>query len=468
MDAAVRHARECLEAARQLNVPEGFWGQFFHGAGAAANPTTSSGIGAMGGAALGSIFFPGIGTAIGGAVGAMVGNSQSSKQQQSVLERCDASYNQLAPAAVSVFWLAWDQLIDLVEKVGGPSLPGSLSLQTAESRMGELLERVTAGRAGYADVVAFIEEDGPNPGALRAAFYLGLDGDAERPQLLGYADALMRDFPQRVDGFEATADLCLSQDDWSGAIASAERGLKLAPAHGPLIVSCIEAYGALGEMSEAESRASRLGQSADAAQLTTDPWLAYVRGVCRGAYPDRVVAAVRAWLRAYDNPAAVARLMRSCPVISKRFEEIARLMLELTPFACGGVAALRAIVASYLRGDGQATFLDGFPADRWANARTAFARLDPREEPLFFRDWSMWSDGKAGMALTTERICWKCLFASPLSFRFRDVSLEGCKADGQYLEINGERLDLEDAATASAVANVVAEILLFRGGAPAG
>lgn len=457
LDPAVAHIRETARAVTDLRLPEGFWDELVHGAGQAATPTTGTGMGAVGGATLGSLLLPGLGTLLGGALGAVIGGDAANQKTRAVLERYDQAWAQLLPGLQSVWDGAWDAVAEAAHQAGCP-LPGHPHYDDAEEAWGPLRDRLVAGAAGHADLAGYLDEWGPVPDALRLLFigclFEGWGGGAGEARAL--AERQRRLFPTRPETFECLADLALSGGDAAEALKHAEQGLRIDPESHPLKLARVEALAVLGRAKDAEAAVQAAGEPAD----QPSPWLSYVRGAARTGDVARVAAAVTAWLATGPVLAHAARLLRTDPFVGPHFAAVAARVADLRPFNRGLGEECAAIVRSLLPADGTKAHHGDLPAAKQAGFAQAFPRLEAGEKLLYFYDWSLWNDAMIGLALTTRRVLWRCMWASPVAVPLAGLDPTDVAADGTFLRVADQRVDLENPHLATLLDAAITELAL--------
>src|SRR5262249_20981010 len=100
----------------------------------AANPSTPVGVAAIGGATLGTLLLPGVGTAIGGALGVLLGGTQANKRDRRALERFAAAVKLMWTAIDDLHNNLWNRLVHSVQQAQGPVLPDAAYFDTAAAR----------------------------------------------------------------------------------------------------------------------------------------------------------------------------------------------------------------------------------------------------------------------------------------------------------------------------------------------
>jgi hypothetical protein len=451
LDPTVELIRSTSRDVAALNLPEGFWAQLAHGAGQAATPSTGAGMGALGGATIGSFIMPGIGTAIGGALGAIFGGSSSEKKNQAILEKYDQAFAQLPGAILELWNHVWDRVAEASQNLGCP-LPVHTHYVEAETEWESLRQRETAG---YPDVADYLERWGPMPDALRALFvgclFCNLGGGVDEARALASRQRQL--FPTRPDTLESQADLALHAGQWVDAVKQADLGLRLDAEHHRLKRLRIEALAALGRTSEAESSI----KVAPEVPEQESPWVAYVRGSYRGRDVNAAVAAIQAWLAANAGAAAVARCLRQDAYLAPHFADLAGRVPALQPFTQGIDAECAAIVVSILPADGNKSHHGNLPVEKWANVQSHILKGE-RGKLLYFYDWSFWNDGKIGLALTPMYVIWRCLWSEPIHIPLRGLKPTEVRAEGTHLHVGAQSVDLEDATLALLLDAAISEL----------
>ena len=88
-----------------------------------------------------------------------------------------------------------------------------------------------------------------------------------------------------------------------------------------------------------------------------------------------------------------------------------------------------------------------------------FLNLNRSEELLYFRDWSVWGNGKTGFVLTTESVQWKCMWEAPVRIELRSLDPASVVAEGQNLHVAGQSVDAENTELAQSTAQLIIEVI---------
>jgi hypothetical protein len=458
----VQPAAQAITAAapelRNIAHIEGMAGVLFH-ATQAANPSTPVGVAAIGGATIGTLFMPGIGTAIGGALGVLLGGTQASQRDRRALER----YIQ----AVKLMWVATEDLQrnlwnHLVHSIGerDAQLPDAAFFETADVRWHHI---AATGRCDTATLETYLRDWGPHPDALHALAQSFLpQSSLDLPRLVETVRRQESLYPADARTQESQARLALEQSEFAQSLEAAERGQRMASGRDLLRHTRIEALAALGRVAEAEGEVRGLRATVAAAPRCYEGELSLVRGLLRGDRKAEAADRVRAWVARDDKPAWIAQQLRSTPLTATLLESIP----ELAAIAGAPTAALQAAVQRHLHADHRTTFFGEAPNDKGRNARESFLQLAPDEPVLFFYDWSLWHNAKTGLAITTRRLVWKAGWETPTSIDLSTVKPEQIRADRSTLHVAGKNADTDAEAMAASLAAALREVIAAIHGAP--
>lgn len=431
LDDLARASRDVLA----LDLPETSAQSVLQGAAEANDPRTRAGMGGTAGAILGGIVGHPV---IGAMVGAWIGGEQTSAANEKVLEAFDQRTTQATESFERMFELAWDHLM-------AGALPSSGVFEKAITQWNEAVlpqVRQTEGEADRVQMVErFIDSVGPLPEAVHAAVQIRLPPFAiDETGARRWASTARELFPLRPTTWERSADVEFETGHWDSGMAYVDEGLRLDPADEALKLTRVQLLAALGRDGEAARLADEIG--------TPAAWLCECRGAHRRSR-DAAVKALERLNKSGANPvqlAAALQLDRS----------VAALAAELgAPLHAGGTASLAALVVEHLGADDANTFVGQPPADRLHNAQQEFLSLAAGEQILYFRDWSMWSNGKTGLALTDRRIVWKCLWEETVSISFEHIESGGVSVDESTITVGEQSVDVEDEEAAVALATVL-------------
>ena len=426
---------------RELDLADDGVAAFFQGAGQAANPFTAAGMGAYGGAALGTFLLPGVGTAIGGALGAWIGGLQTEKKATQILERYDDAYRALLMGVDGVQHAAWD----LVAPSTG--LPGSDRFTRAELAWDRLLEE---GDLSVERVRAFVDEHGPEGRALTGLGNLLLgppDPDPAAADEVARRARTLHGWPPMIA--ELTADVALAQGRFDDARHAVRKGLDVAPANTGLLLSEIAAEAAAGSVHEARAKAAALQSEYPDSDV---PVLFVARGQHQSGDEEGALRTLRDALKRSDRRGAFLAALANDPVLGPSPLN-AQLQSGLDP---------RAIAVRLPTDSGQAR---GFPTgESYLNAVTWFGRPARGESPLWFFDWSMWGNAKTGFALTDRRVGWKCMWEDPVVFELAELPVEAISGVDKALMIGERSVDMERDGLGALMADVLREMVLLQDG----
>jgi hypothetical protein len=424
-----------------------------------ANPSTPVGVAAIGGATLGTLVLPGIGTAIGGALGVLLGGSQANKRDRRALERFAAGVKMMWAATDDLHNGLWNQLVHAVQTAGGPTLPDAAFFETADAHWESVkMAPQTAVpfpglQAPFRPAVeAYLRDWGPHPEALYVATQVCLPPfPLDLEALVPIAARLAALYPNDPHAHETSARLALEQGDFARALDAADRGLNRASQQEGLRHARLEALAALGRVAEAEE-AVRIARSANP---SVPPELALIRGLLRGGRRAEAIERVRAWVHRDAKPAWIVQQLSGFPLTASLLAESA--LSELLAVPAGKAGQLQAAVERHLRADGAKSFFGEPPGVKGHNAREAFLHLQPGEKVLFFHDWSLWHNAKTGLALTTQRVLWKSGWQDSVEVQLSATSGTPIKAEGSVLHVGGRSVDVENEGLAAGLAQVLQE-----------
>jgi hypothetical protein len=442
---------------RGMKSLEGVAG-LLHTATQAANPGTPVGVAAIGGATLGTLVMPGVGTVIGGAVGMLLGGRQVGARDRIALQRFADATRTMWAAVDELRRALWNLLVRSLREGDGPRLPDAAFFETADLRAEAVRvpPRSSDAPGQLRQVETYLNEWGPHPEVLALAARLSLPPyPVDRERASRWVALHRRLYPADPAGFESAGRLGLEEGDFEGALRAADAGLAAGDARPGLREVRLEALAALGRVADAEEAGSRARQ----AGLGTVAELALVRGLLRGGSRAEAVEAVRAWARRDRKPALIAQQLLASAPTALLLAEGAAPIPELASLPGGAETELQAAVERHLAADGAQSFLGAPPADRSANAREAFLRLLPDERVLYFYDWSLWHNGRTGLALTNRRLLWKTAWQDPVAVDLRHGKDLVVRAEKAELRIGDRVADVGDEGQAGALARAVTEMV---------
>jgi len=458
-------AQAISAAGPDLRLIQNFEGMtgLLHGAAQAANPSTPIGVAAIGGATIGTLVMPGIGTAIGGAIGVWLGGRQVSKRDRLALQRFAAALKLMWSAVEDLHRSLWNQLVRSLREMDGPTLPDAAYFETAAVRWQSLRDSLGKPSDLAADrqrLEAYFQEWGPHPEALHVAARLCLP--PYPLDLAGLAHWVNRHrtlYPTDPGGHDSAGRLSLEQGDFAAALRSAGSGLENQPGHPGLVEVRLEALAALGRVNEAEE-AVRLARQG---RVLAAPELALIRGLMRGSRRAEAVERVRAWVQRDRKPAAIVRQLQADARTSLLLAEGAVPIPELAGVPAGIDGRLQAAVEEHLHADGTKSFLGAPPEDKWRNAREAWLHLDADERLLFFHDWSLWHNAKTGLAITNRRLLWKYTWEDTAAVELRGALGNRISGDKGELRVGDKTVDVQDNALAASLALALSGMLEVLG-----
>jgi tetratricopeptide (TPR) repeat protein len=303
-------------------------------------------------------------------------------------------------------------------------------------------------------IEGFIEDWGPHPSALYFAGRSCCPPYPDDPHFsTRWVSLHMKLFPQDPSCYENAADLALERSDYLQALALADRGLKVDPTYQGLLHTRLEVLASLGRYGEAES--------AMQAALALDPVYPrrhLIRGLMRAGRRMDAVTQVGQWVRHDNKPAAVALLLAAGPVTAPLVTDGNLRIPEFAQIPPGVDGELLGIVELSLHADGAKSFIGELPPYKRNNAHEAYLQLQPGELLLFFYDWSIWQNAKAGFAITNQRVLWKCMLGGPVITPLRHTAFQSVTAEKTMLRVSDHSVDVEDESLAAAFAQVLREI----------
>jgi hypothetical protein len=445
--------RQATEDVRALQLPEGAFAGFFHRAIQVADPCTAAGAGAAGGMLLGDLLLPGVGRAIGGAIGAVVGQDQADKRNQPVLARYDGAAEQMLQAVDQLFDSAWDIIVEQAAREGLDlvrSVHFARAKEAWDGLRGQLDQELDATSATRvrARIESFIRQWGPHQDALHTLIRASIRPyDTPGASVRSHVQVQLALYPGDVIAHQDAAEVELELGAPERALAIVDAAMPKHAGHVGLLFMRIEALAAGADDREAgaaELAARRAGMDRTAT-------LHRARGLVRRGKFETAAAAIESWMREDGKRFAIARRVHADTLLSRLYE---RGDLPSPSHS----EKLRGIVETYLDADGQKRFLGLPPSPRDMNARTEFLDLASWEQTLFFVDWSMWGNAKTGFSLTTARIVWKCLWGDPIRIPLASVSPGTVVHEESRVTVGGYTVEMEDPTLASTVAAAINEL----------
>jgi tetratricopeptide (TPR) repeat protein len=443
---------------RNIQHIEGMAGLLYQ-ATQAANPATTVGVAAIGGATLGTLLMPGIGTAIGGALGVWLGGVNANKRDRRALERFSAAVKLMWTATEDLQNGTWNYLVHAVQKEGH-TLPDAAYFETADAKWASLKAATDhvlnpgAPAPFRSAVETYLHDWGPHPEALYIVAHGCLPPYLlDLPSLASCVGRQLKLYPNDPRSDESSARLALEQGEFARALEAAERGLALAPKNERLRQAQVEALAALGRVAMAEEKV-RLCR---AANPETPPELALICGLLRGGRRDEAVERARAWLHRDGKPALIVDLLRSFPVTAPLLTDGSIPPSDVTTVLPGCAGRLQATVQRHLRADGTNSYYGEPPGEKGRNAREEFLQLQADEKVLYFHDWSLWHNAKTGLAVTTQRLLSKRMWEDTVSLELREVAASPTTVEGPVIRAGGHRIDVENVNLAHALERVLRE-----------
>ncbi len=453
---------ERLVAIRQLGLPDNALPGYLAGSPNAVKKNSFGGWGMIGGATIGSVLFPGLGTVVGAIIGGFVGGSTGTNPQE-VVQKFDAAREEMFAGVRSGYQQLWDRFVREVRELGEVPPLSSSEIGTAEAELNRIVTTTPLeSGSSYRRIVRFIEEHGPKQEAVYLACRFCLDQRREfRTDALKWKDLQKQLYPDRVETIECEARYALEQKEYDGALSVLEevdRGVADAEA---IRVCRAEVFGAQGLESKARGEFPKVKDRG-----TRGPyWTALIRGLFRHGDEQKVWDACDSWLREADNPGVVARALRLDPLLSPHFEFFADHVSRLRPYRDGKRGLLRAVVEAEIRATKpQLSHVGSMPQEMRKNASESFLDLQSIETLLYFYDWSTWGNGKSGLALTDRRLIWKRVWQDPVQFTLRELDANQLRGIGSVFHIQGKALETGDALLAQTLPNALREVQKVIGG----
>ena len=429
------------ETVQSLNIPNSQIAGFFQGAAHSLNPTTSAGMGAAGGAAIGTILLPGIGTAIGGAIGGFLGGQQMENRIAEALQSHDDATEAMLKSLLSVMNKAWDILVEDID------FPNSNYFSKIEEDW-EVLNENEAQSSNVESILHFIEHKGPYLPALVKYGYILLDQDI--PDVNAARNVVNRALKiHEINSLllEFLSDVLLAEGNYKKAIEKIHLGLEREPLHIGLRLSLIEALTLNNDISTAKNEAT---------QLTTDsglpdiPILFVAKGLIRKGNEQDAIIEVLEHMKTTGSPSRVLKTAATIPFIK---DIVATGKLNppdkiTSPKSIAGRLPYEKDI-----------MLRNLPSgDRKKNSTVWIGKLQKEETVLWFFDWSMFGNAKTGFLLTSKRVIWKCVFEAPEVFLLKDLSVDDIQGENEYLTIRDSNVDMERQGLGELLTEVIQEL----------
>ncbi len=449
--------KQRLDEIRQLGLPDTMLAGYLTGSPKAGTRSSFGGWGALGGATIGSVLLPGIGTVVGAIIGGFMSGQSFGRNTEEVVLNFDTARTEMFTAVREGYQQLWDRFAREVRELGEVPPLTSSEIAAAEAEF----ERVVRGGpvesvATYRRLSAFIDEHGPKDEAVYLACRFCLDQRSEhRRDAQRWKDLLKRLYPDRIETIECDARYSLEQKEYDGAL-SVLGNVDPNGMHTEGVRICrVEVMGAQGRDSQARRNFPRSRQD----EIRVKYWLALVRGLFRHGNEVKVWDACDAWIREADNPGVVGRELRLDPLLSPHYEFFADHISRLRPYREGKRGLLRAIVEAGTKATKtKVSYTRKVPTEVRTNANESFLILQPTETLLYFYDWSTWGNGKSGLALTDRRLIWKCVWQEPVQLELRDLDPDQMTATGTILQIHDKYLDTGDILLTHSLPTVLREV----------
>jgi tetratricopeptide (TPR) repeat protein len=450
---------------RKIQHVTGMAGLLHKGA-QAANPKTIRGTAAIGGAAVGSVIMPGIGTAIGGAIGYWLGNSESTVQDTVAIDHFQNASRLMWAAVDDLLRNTWNIIGRMLLKKEGPDLPDSAYYETAcirwESLKASFHEPIKPDKRDSirAHLDVFFRDWGPHPEALELACRLCLVPFPLDLDLLQQLATRFRElYPTHAAAYVAVSRLQLEQNNYTEGLASVEQGLKLAPNSIPLQQARIELLAAMDRVAEVEVALQRFPKE----EPDYSPRLSLVRGLVRANKQAEAIEQIRLWIHKEGKPAVVVQELGYFPRTASLLAENQAQFPELDTVFPGRDGDLQAIVQYYLSADGKASFLGPLPPEKDQTCHKEFPP-QPGEVFLFVYDWSEWHLVKGSLAITNRRLMWKHGWDKPVSIELSQTVPSIVSATKSDVKIGGRSIDVRNEDLATALVKTIKEMTETVGG----
>lgn len=442
-----------LEEVRKLGVTDSDVTTFLEAFGEASSPDSKAGLAAAAGGIIGNFLFPGIGGYVGAGLGGLLVGSQADKQRQAIWAKYVEAASHTIDSAAGLFVVLWDHcLAGLPIAPDQKTLPPCSHFLQASENWTELVAKLTdvgscrETQAGLRQIEAFMSQWGVHPDALHYMVRLSLPPrTADTSVASRHAELLYALFPWLPAAYEDSADVALEKRDFAEACRLCQDGrAKFSSAPG-LWLSQIESLAAIGEVSAAFAEEA-LARKTDLGRQAT---FHCIRGLIRGGRSIEAAVMIGRWMGEDGRPAAVTRSLRGDVTTN-------RLIVEHQLVVPGGIdGELAGIIEARLKVDQSRTF--GEPSGEiMQNATKEFLQLRVGEQVLYFRDWSVWKNGKTGFSITNQRILWKCLWEPSVSIEFREI--QTLRHSDNYLIVNSSRVDIEDKEEAATMVETLKEL----------
>lgn len=455
LSPALSGQRSRLEEVRKLGVTDNDAVKLLKAVGEAVSTESGTGLAVAAGSFIGHAIFPGIGGIVGGGLGGYLAGSQTDKQRQEALAKYAEASSHAVDTAAGIFTSLWDQLLaGLNIGPGGRALPINSHFRQAAEQWERLAPTITNASStretqeGIRQILAFIEQWGPSPDALHYIVRLSLPPRTSDITIAAtHAEQQQRLYPWIAVSSEDSADVAIERREFAAACACAQTGRAHFPQSPGLWVSHIEALAAMGSMGaayaeEAAARKTEIGRSAT---------FHCVRGLIRGGRDIEAAVMIGRWMGEDGRPAAIAKHLRDDVVTN-------RLIAEHQLVVPAGVdGELAAIIEAKLKADASRFFGEP-PTEILQNAIKEYLALRSGERILYFRDWSVWKNGKTGFVITNQRILWKCMWEATVAIELHEVDTKSLSHADNYLLANGLRVDIEDKEEAAILVETLREL----------
>lgn len=425
----------------------------------AANPQTIRGTAALGGAAFGSIIMPGVGTAIGGALGWWLGSGEAKVQDKVAIEHFQTAVRLMWSAIDDLIRNTWNRLCRRLLKKGGPDLPDAAFFETANIRWDSVRSQIPRSLRPFdresvlEQLQTYIKDWGPHPEALAYQCRLSL---AALPKNLNDLASLARRFhdlyPTNPLAFEPNARLHLERGEGKEALEWAEAGLQLAPESVALQQVRIEILGSLNRLSQAETA---LGHFISEGHPTS-PYAYLVRGLIRGGQSAEALKQARHWIQNDGKPAVVVRDLSLFPLTASFLAEHREHLPELNKVLQGIDGSIQAIVQDYLNADSKTAFFGPLTGEPEALFREHLP-LDSGEFFHFAQEWSEWALLRGFLGITNRRFLWKHGWEGITSMDWNQLQSMDVHAVKGTIHAGKYEVDLKNESLASSLANAIRE-----------
>ncbi len=449
IDSSLAALREAAEFVKSLNLPTTALGKVF----ATANSVLARGSDANNYAATGFSFgnaiIPGLGI-LGGAAGAFAAQAEKDAHTAAALKKVDDAFLDVSNGVDAIFDVFWDS-IGIVGK--GAKQPSSF-YRTAAAKFADISSR----GEGHPSALTYLEREarellrtyGPLPEAIHTLTRVLLTSQPNAPgAAFDVSSEGLRFFGRELPGLiEDAADAALAVGDFEQAEAIAREGALAHPDFLGLQHSLLDVLGAKGRLDEARALEARC--RADDSDVM--PSSSVARGILRNGSAAAAAGYLAASIEA--NPLPFLAMLSL-----GRQEHLADIFLvhAILP-TLDFVGSFRAVAEKYLLPN-NASSMWRHPPEAVLRTASQWLETEEDEDLLFFVNWSVWSAGATGLAVTTKSLRWKCVLGAPVrvdvaALVFEPPSLESDRT----VKLCDHAVDVESDELASGLVLAFAEL----------